>query len=82
MKPAQIPIFGPDNMLNCQPENIIAYPLNGSISQKGLIIAMDFYPIDQSTTYQTIFSIRDLSDNFISLRLDYYVSLQSLQFIL
>jgi hypothetical protein len=71
---AQGPAFGPYNVLMCRSGKIASFPLNTSISQDGLVVAFDFYPYSGGPMIQTIFSIRDKSTNFISLRLDYLLS--------
>ena len=63
------PEFGPYNTLMCRPGQIASFPLNTSISQSGLVVAMDFYPYSatSASSVQTIFSIRNTATNFISL---------------
>ena len=67
------PEFGPYNTLMCRPGKIASFPLNASISQSGLVVAMDFYPyfVPLGSGNQTVFSIRNTATNFISLRVDY-----------
>ena len=68
------PSFGPYNTLMCRPGKIASFPLSGSIYNDGLIVAMDFYPYADGPSTQTIFSLRNTATNFISLRVDYFLS--------
>ena len=56
-----MPQLGPYNTLNCRP-----LPTGGS-TKKGLVIAMDVKPLDTSTEDQTIFSLRDSTNNNVFL---------------
>ena len=58
----------------CRPGQIASFPLNTSISQDGFVAAFDFYPYAAGSATQTIFSIRDKTTNFISIRVDYFLS--------
>ena len=58
----------------CRPGQIASFPLNTSISQDGLIVAMDFYPYQKGSPTQTIFSIRNTMTNHVSLRFDYFLN--------
>ena len=72
------PTFGSYNMLNCRNGKMASFPLNASISNKGLIVAMDYYPFIKTSATQTVFSIRNTDTGFISLRLDYILAESSL----
>ena len=69
MQSTKAPEFGPYNTLRCRPGQIASFPLNGSITQSGLVVAMDFYPYSApyGSSIQAIFSIRNTETNFISL---------------
>ena len=68
------PEFGPYNILMCRPGKIASFPLNASISQSGLVVALDFYPYPPpfGSSYQAIFGIRNSATNFISI-VCYYI---------
>ena len=63
------PEFGPYNILMCRPGKIASFPLNASISQSGLVVALDFYPYPPpfGSSSQAIFSIRNSATNLISI---------------
>ena len=69
---SQDPAFGPYNNLMCRSGQIASFPLNASISTKGIVVAMDFFPYPNGPTTQTIFSIRNTATNVVSLRCDYF----------
>ena len=61
-----MPQLGPYNILNCRSMSILS--LNGgSSSTNGMVIAMDIKPLDTTTPSQTIFSIRDSTNNKVTL---------------
>lgn len=68
------PEFGPYNMLMCRSGKIASFPLNASISQSGLVVALDFYPYlpPFGTNYQAIFGIRNSATNLIPI-VCYYI---------
>ena len=68
---SEYPDFGPFNSLMCRPGKIASFPFGSAIIPSGLVVAMDFYPYLAGPDVQTIFSLRDNSSNFISLRCDY-----------
>ena len=55
----------------CRPGKIASFPLNQTISSKGLVVAMDYYAYPTSLDTQTIFSIRDVTTNSVILRFDH-----------
>ena len=61
--------FGVYNYIKCRPEHIATFPLetNTNTPQNGFIIAMDYYRYSIGPPINTIFSIRDTSNNFKSL---------------
>ena len=66
---SQDPEFGPYNTLMCRPGKIASFPVNASISQRGLVVALDFYPYPApfGSVLQTIFAIRNSATNFVSI---------------
>ena len=68
------PEFGPYNMLLCRPGQIASFPLNGSILKGGLVVAMDIYPYWNGSARQPIFSLRDTSQNAVSLAAFYFTA--------
>ena len=78
------PEFGPYNILMCRPGKIASFPLNASISQSGLVVALDFYPYPApfGSSFQAIFSIRNSATNFISIVCYYIRSVGSLNIII
>ena len=68
------PSFGPYNTLMCRPGQIASFPVNSSISKDGLVVAMDFYPYPNGPSTQTIFSLRNTGNDFVSLRADYFMA--------
>ena len=64
--------FGGYNSIRCRAGQIASFKLNSSISQNGLVVAMDFYSYSIGPANQAIFSIRDTTTNFVSLRAEYH----------
>ena len=59
--------FGAYNILQCRPDKLTSFPLNGAISTKGLVAAMHLYPHSGGPALQTIFSVRNTVTGSISL---------------
>ena len=62
----------------CRSGQIVSFPLNATITNKGIVVAFDFYPYTDGPDIQTIFSIRNTVTNYVSLRVDYFKSIRSL----
>ena len=60
--------FAAYNILECRVQKIASFPLNEANSKKGLVAAMDLYPIAGGPTVQTIFSIRNTDTKYLSLQ--------------
>ena len=67
-------------MLTCRPGQIATFPLNGTISQSGLVVAFDLYPYPDphGSNSQVIFSIRNTATDFVSLRCAYLRNIAAL----
>lgn len=59
--------FAAYNILECRSNKIASFPLNATISKKGFVVAIDLYPYSGGPALQTIFTIRNIVTNEVSL---------------
>ena len=62
-------VFGPYNILECRPDQIMSFPMNTQIMRKGMVMATHIYPYSGGAAAQTIFSLRNAVTNYVSMQI-------------